>query len=284
MDIIYEQKHQNTDDLRIFISDAAPRKNDLQIHHHVLIELSLILKGKGIYEAGNRRYSIEEGDVFLYRPNEAHYITDIEEGGMTLLNLHIAPQYLYNAFQDAIGSDYSKILTSGFDIGSNKINDFLPEQKAEEVRRQFFKIRDECVKKQSDFLIVVLNGIGNIMIEIARCFPEQPAYNNQKQRYKQAISAIDYINDHFCEQITLEDVAASVGYSRCYCSDVFKKCIGLSIWEYICIKRIEKALTLIKTTDKNILDIAIDCGFINTANFNNLFKTYLRLTPREFRK
>jgi AraC-like DNA-binding protein len=60
--------------------------------------------------------------------------------------------------------------------------------------------------------------------------------------------------------------------------------MGMSLWDYICIKRIEEALTQIKTTDKNILDIALDCGFNNTVNFNKIFKKYTNLSPSAFRK
>ncbi len=284
MNIIYEHNLQNIEALRLFTSDAMPRRNNLRIHHHVMIELSLILKGKGLYKAGNRTYSIAAGDLFLYRPNEAHCITDIDEGGMTLLNLHIAPNYLYNTFPGAIGSDYIKILATNFNIGSNKLNEFLPEDEANDVRRLVLKIKDEGEKGQSDFLTVILNCVCNIMITIARSFPEDTSQNNKKRSYRQVMSAIDYINEHFCEQIALKDVADSIGYSRCYCTDAFKKCLGMSVWEYICIKRIEKALTLIKTTDKNILDIATECGFNNSANFNKIFKKYTHLTPHEFRK
>jgi AraC-like DNA-binding protein len=60
--------------------------------------------------------------------------------------------------------------------------------------------------------------------------------------------------------------------------------MGMSIWDYISIKRIEEALTLIKTTDKNMLEIALECGFNNTVNFNKLFKKYTNVTPNFFRK
>ena len=52
----------------------------------------------------------------------------------------------------------------------------------------------------------------------------------------------------------------------------------------IILKRIEEALSLIKTTDMNILDIALECGFNNAANFNKIFKRYTNVSPGRFRK
>ena len=113
----------NSNNIRIFISNAKKRKNNIRIHYHTNIELSLILSGKGLYKINNTTYSIQENDIFFFRPNEAHCITDIDDGGMVLLNLHIAPYYLYTNFQNALNSDYIKILASNFPIQSNKIND-----------------------------------------------------------------------------------------------------------------------------------------------------------------
>jgi YesN/AraC family two-component response regulator len=106
----------------------------------------------------------------------------------------------------------------------------------------------------------------------------------EKQSYQRLIQAIKYIDTHFNENITLDVLADTIGYSRCYFSSIFKKCMGMSVWDYICIKRIEQALTLIKSTDKNIADIGLECGFNNAVNFNKLFKKYTNVTPSYFRK
>ena len=78
MKIIHEVQFNNADALRLFTSNAEARKNNLRIHYHTFIEISLVLRGKGLYKAGNAVYSIQEGDIFFFRPNEAHCITDIE--------------------------------------------------------------------------------------------------------------------------------------------------------------------------------------------------------------
>ncbi len=283
MKIIHEIKLHNTEAIRLFSSNAVHRKNSMRIHHHAMIELSLIVKGRGIYKTNDKIYSIDEGDLFLYRPNEAHCITDIEEAGMELLNLHISPSYLYTAFPNALNSNYIKILTGNFLLRSNKLNDTLSKGELEEIRAIMGKIYKEFTEKQSDYVTVTVGYICNIFIKIARIYDDAPLLKKEQQNYQKIVSAISYINERFNEGITLEEVAAQVGYSRCYFSHIFNKCMGMSVWEYICIKRIEEALSLIKTTDKNILDIAVECGFNNTANFNKIFKKYTNLSPHSFR-
>lgn len=284
MKIIHELQFHNTDALRLFTSSAKPRKNNLRIHYHTQIEISLILRGKGLYKSGGRVYSIQEGDVFFFRPNEAHCITDIEENGMELLNLHVAPYYLYTNFQNALNSNYIKILAANFPLASNKINDTLPTEQIESVKNFILSIRREFEQKQNDYATLVNNYISAILILFSRPYKNNHFSQKEKQSYQKLLSAVKYIDTHYKENITLDLLAQNVAYSRCYFSSIFKKCMGMSIWDYICIKRIEEALTLIKTTDKNITDIALECGFNNAVNFNKIFKKYTNVSPSTFRK
>lgn len=284
MEIIHEVQFNQTEALRLFLSSANPRKNNLRIHYHSLIEISLILRGKGVYKTKDYAYIINEGDLFFYRPNEAHCITDIEDEGMELLNLHIAPYYLYTNFQNALNGNYIKILTANFPLKSNKINDFLSDTQVKEIKTLLFSIRREFEKKQSDYITLVNNYISTVFILLARCHTNTRFSQKEIQSQQKILKAIEYIDAHYKEEIKLDELAEEVCYSRCYFSSIFKQYMGMSLWDYICIKRIEEALAEIKTTDKNILDIALDCGFNNTVNFNKIFKKYTNLSPSAFRK
>ena len=284
MKIIDEIQFNGIDALRLFTSTAKPRKNNIRIHYHTLIEISLIVSGSGLYKTKDTVYPIQAGDVFFFRPNEAHCITDIDDTGMELLNLHIAPYYLYTNFQNALNANYIKILAASFPLKSNKINDTLPQEQMDEVKNLMLAVRREFERKNSDYVTFGNNYISAILILISRSYKDTRFSQKEKQNYQKLLSAIKYIDTHYKENITLDDLAQNVAYSRCYFSSIFKKCMGMSIWDYICIKRIEEALTLIKTTDKNILDIALDCGFNNTVNFNKIFKKYTNVSPSTFRK
>lgn len=97
---------------------------------------------------------------------------------------------------------------------------------------------------------------------------------------------LHYIDKHFTEKITLQELSALAGLTPTYFSTFFKQVVGISLWNYINYKRIDMAIRLI-TSDgvrKNIIDIAAECGFNNTANFNKTFKQITGMTPSDYRK
>lgn len=93
-----------------------------------------------------------------------------------------------------------------------------------------------------------------------------------------------YILRHLNEQITLGDIAGSVCLDPKYVSAKFSRLKKQTIKNYINQKRIEKAKTLLLTSDLKIISIAAECGFDNLASFNRTFKSQSGCTPRDFRR
>ena len=95
-----------------------------------------------------------------------------------------------------------------------------------------------------------------------------------------------YIDLHLNEDLSLQTLSNTAGLSPNYFSHVFKELHGISLWDYIHAKRIEKATSLIRSTEceMSMLDVALECGFNNTVHFNKVFKKVTGITPRELRK
>ncbi len=63
----------------------------------------------------------------------------------------------------------------------------------------------------------------------------------------------------------------------------FRYVTGLSPYEYLLIQRVERAVTLLRTTNDSVSSIAYECGFGGQANFTRMFKRITGLTPSECR-
>ena len=94
----------------------------------------------------------------------------------------------------------------------------------------------------------------------------------------------NYIERHYCEQISLSEVADLMDVNPTYLSSIFESEQGESYSKYVLRLRIERAALLLRTHPVgNISDIATDVGYLSAKHFISLFNKYYGMTPSEFR-
>lgn len=98
------------------------------------------------------------------------------------------------------------------------------------------------------------------------------------------IKTLAYIDAHYTERLTLDDISASLNISKFSLSHDFKKYIGKSIMDFACDKCIAKAKELLSTTDDSIGEIGYRMGFSSDAHFISVFKKRVGITPLKYRK
>jgi AraC-like DNA-binding protein len=92
-----------------------------------------------------------------------------------------------------------------------------------------------------------------------------------------------YIEAHLPEKLTLKVIASKVNYSEYYMAQKFKKEVGLSVTDYIKHQRVDRAKTLLRSTNRSVAEIAEELGYCNASYFNEAFKSVESMTPSEFR-
>jgi len=98
------------------------------------------------------------------------------------------------------------------------------------------------------------------------------------------LRAIDFIDQGFeNREIYLNQVAAEACLSKYHFIRLFKKHFGMTPMQYVSLKRVEKAKSLLRTTHDTISHVAFQSGFNEIAEFNRHFKKSTGLTPSEFR-
>ena len=277
-------RHDDLNAVQLVYSIVKAGKESSSVHAHSKLELSLILSGSGVYHTPKRDYHVGPGDIYFFRSNESHDLTTPESGEVVLLSLYIAPYYLYTDSYRMPASACMGLLSFGQGSESHRLNDFAPVDQINMIASGIRNIWVEMQHEESNFDICVKYYISIILIYLSRILWSNQAEDNAARASCRKIgAAIDFINQHFRENMTLDVIAEQVGYSRSHFSAEFHKWMGMTTWNYISIKRIEEALSLIKTSNLSILEIALSCGFNNTANFGKTFKKYTNLPPSSFR-
>ncbi len=106
-----------------------------------------------------------------------------------------------------------------------------------------------------------------------------PSVNSRRVRKVQ-----QYINEHFQEDVTLQDLAQLVGMTPTSFSRFFKLRTGRSVSDYLIDIRLGHAARLLVDSTTSIGEICYECGFKNVSNFNRTFKKRKDRTPKEFRE
>ncbi|MDA9470279.1 helix-turn-helix domain-containing protein [Enterococcus sp. 5H] len=101
---------------------------------------------------------------------------------------------------------------------------------------------------------------------------------------EQINTILDYIHDHYNEEINLATLADIMHLNRHYTSRFFKETVGMNFIDYLTTYRIEKAKQLLMRTEESITEISGTVGYIDSTYFSKLFKKKVGQSPHQFRK
>lgn len=124
-----------------------------------------------------------------------------------------------------------------------------------------------------------------IPINIARFGHPDTLSKPKKQKDTHTIqSAVDFIDNHFSENIRESDVALHCHLSTQYFSRTFHRVVGSSFRDYVASKRLELAKSLLLNNPRvQIADIAYQCGYNDVSYFSRVFKKKIGISPGTFR-
>lgn len=97
-------------------------------------------------------------------------------------------------------------------------------------------------------------------------------------------AALDYIDQHFNENISLQDVADNINISKNYLCDIFKKELGVTFINYVTNLRIEKAKEYLTNTDMKMYEVSYAVGYNDYAYFSQIFKKHTGTTLSAYRR
>ena len=95
---------------------------------------------------------------------------------------------------------------------------------------------------------------------------------------------LEYINDFLYTKITIEDLEHKFFYNRYYIMKLFKKEIGITIFDYINKVRINSSINEINNTNNLLIKVAINNGFYSLEYFSEIFKKEIGISPKQYKK
>lgn len=108
--------------------------------------------------------------------------------------------------------------------------------------------------------------------------------NHSHLRLGRLEKVFDYVESHYSERITLEDIASVAGYSVYHFTRFFKEFTGMTFITYLNYYRIYMASFQLQDTDLQVTEIALEVGYESVKTFNRVFKEVKGCSPTVFRK
>jgi AraC family transcriptional regulator len=96
-------------------------------------------------------------------------------------------------------------------------------------------------------------------------------------------NALDTIEENLSEELSIAALANGVALSPYYFQRLFSRLVKKPVNEYVRLRRLAKATQELASSDRRIMDIALDCGFSGHASFTRAFTEAYGISPEEYR-
>ncbi len=240
------------------------------IHKHDnSTELIYVYRGLGEYSVDGYHYPIQAGDIVLYNQGSVHELAPVTE--------YPVEHYCFGI---------AHVQLTG-----------LPRGHLTDVRRGFVRPTDGCpeVRMLSQLLYETAgsgrsykdNLSAHLLQSLLLLAVNLPSDERSEQSDAEKVLANrirQYIDVHFAENITLEDIAEALRISPSHASHVYKSVMGLSPIQYVIRCRIGEAQNLLIATDLPVVEIAAMVGYANGNHFNAIFRQKVGMPPAQYRK
>lgn len=246
-------------------------------HFHPQYEISLILKGSGKRFIGDHIGTFYPGDLVLIGPTIPHcWISDDQQTENEMLVVQFDPLFLGETFYAIPEARAIKAL-----LTASKQALLFARGSLSGAKQWLDNIRSHHGLARIAHLLLLCE-------ELSQCDRQKLTSDNYsvEQTSKGAdrlTTAISYVRDHLHERISQPEVANRVNMAPQSFSRFFRAQTGRTFVSFVNEMRITEACHLLATTDKDILDIALSCGYANISHFNRKFLENKSLTPSLYR-
>lgn len=96
-------------------------------------------------------------------------------------------------------------------------------------------------------------------------------------------SMMSYIQEHYMEKVSLDDIASAGNVGKTLCAKIFKRYVAKTPGDYLISYRVTKSMDLLTTSDLSVTDIAFQTGFTSGSHYTKTFREMVGCTPSEYR-
>lgn len=268
--------YRNDIEIRLYNNDEA---EDYPPHWHIPFELIMPTENTYRVVCGNEEFFLRESDILIICPGVIHELFAPEHGRRLIFQSSLSSIGLVEL--DTLSSIISPAIL------------ITPEKYPQihgDICQLMLQIKEEYTRALPYSGTLIYSHFLRILVEVGRNQTEIIQNNfdakngKQKEYMEKFLFVTNYINEHFAENLTLEQAASLAGFSKYHFTRLFRQYAGTSFYKYLNQKRITHAKNLLLDPDLSVTDVAMQSGFTSISAFLRMFHLVTNCTPTEFRK
>lgn len=248
------------------------RKRTIPLHHHDFYEIYLFLHGQVEYRIDSNVYTLKSSDILLFPPNTFHQPLVGTSKSYERIVLWLNSKYL----KQIIGEDDLLKCFNGSHIISTGTS-------FDKILRMLSSIISESKKDDNYKDVYVKSILISLLCELNRLSTNAQPRSIDDYQNPTVDKILTYINDNYCYDIKLEDIANEVYINKYYLSHLFVKEVGTSVHQYIKKKRLVYAHDLLEE-GYSPMEVAKKVGFGDYTNFYRAYKEEYNVSPKVAKK
>ena len=230
-------------------------------HHHARASLSLMLEGCQRETVGQREYECTRLSAVL-KGSGIEHSNQVGPGAACGLFVEMPPE-----------TEAALCDTAGAPLGTRHFSDRVTRQL---VQRIAVELR---LRQPGSALLVE-----GLLFELLGTLLRTRSVRHEHRTSGRLARALDYLEAHIRQHLTIAEVAAQAGIHPSYLAELFRQRFGMSVGEWVRIRRLELAREALKNRILAISAIAAQSGFADQSHLTRHFRARFGVTPAEYRR
>ncbi len=261
-------------------------------HFHPWWEIMYIVSGERTFFYANRTFHITAGTFLCIAPGVLHRAINPADEVCHLYNVYFSdsgnatPEDDFRMKMIIPLLDKTKPCTVLSAQNQDRVTDLFSKM-GKEIFLSQSQITSEAdsQKASSDTQAMVWSLLCEMLVTVLR----QEKWGGDGIQTTDAMNGhlapiLDYLNTHYCESLSLEEVSSKFGITPSHLSRSFKLATRFGFVEYINSLRVSESCRLLRNSSLSVLEIALKCGFGSVTQFGRCFKELTGVSPRVYRK
>lgn len=266
-------------DFPVLINDKVViDSKERPLHFHYYLEIGYCMEGAAVFSSSNREYYVNKNDITLAESNilHRHRSMSVDE------DVHLA--YIYVDFDDLVKMFPAGDVKTRMAFVKETLKDiiYIEGEKNPDMLWIISEVLRLNSEKKQSYKMQIVGLVHILLLKVYDLFSakisEETKYDNLP-----IMPAIEYIYEHYMEQVKVTDLARVCHFSESYFRKVFVEMKGMAPLDYLHSIRIREACRMLLNSTDTVRVVGEKCGYTSTTTFERNFRQRTGMLPSEWR-